>query len=82
MENLGPTAVLAGVSCQGVTPNTVYAESTDSKLAVEEASNAITWAHAMGNCRSPTESQFVRSVLQGLQRDIKFAIILLSRREM
>ena len=41
------------------------AESTNS---VEEASNAIAWAHAMGNCHSPTESQFVRSVLQGLQR--------------
>lgn len=46
------------------------AESTNSKSAVEEASNAIAWAHAMGNCNSPTESQFVRSVLQGLQRDL------------
>ena len=46
------------------------AESTNSKSAVEEASNAIAWAYAMGNCRSPTESQFVRSVLQGLQRDL------------
>ena len=46
------------------------AESTNSKLAVEEASDAIAWAHALGNCNSPTESQFVRSVLQGLQRDL------------
>ena len=46
------------------------AESINSKSAVEEASNAIALAHAMGNCCSPTESQFVRSVLQGLQRDL------------
>ena len=39
------------------------AESTNSKLAVEEASNAIAWAHAIGNCHSPTKSQLVRSVL-------------------
>ena len=32
------------------------AESTNSKSAVEEASNAIVWAHVVGNCRSPTKS--------------------------
>ena len=44
------------------------AESSSSKSAIEEAYNAISWVHAMASCDSPTESQFVRTVIQGLQR--------------
>ena len=46
------------------------AESSSSKSAIEEAYNAISWVHAMANYDSPTESQFVRTVMQGLQRNL------------
>ena len=46
------------------------AESSSSKSAIEEAYNAISWVHAMASCDSPTESQFVRTVMQGLQRNL------------
>ena len=41
-----------------------------SKSAIEEAYNAISWVHAMASCDSPTESQFVRTVMQGLQSNL------------
>jgi len=46
------------------------AELTRSKSAVEEACNAVAWVHAMANCHSPTKSHFVKTVLQGLQRNL------------
>ena len=46
------------------------AESSSSKSAVEEIYNAMSWIHAMANCDSPTDSQFVGTVMQGLQRNL------------
>ena len=47
------------------------AESSSSKSAIEKAYNAISWVHAMASCDSPTESQFVKTVmLQSLQRNL------------
>ena len=47
------------------------ADSVQSKSAVKEAFNAISWIHQMASVPSPTESTFVKSKVQGLQR--KFA---------
>ena len=46
------------------------AESSSSNSAVEEIYNAMSWIHAMANCDSPTDSQFVGTVMQGLQRNL------------
>ena len=48
------------------------AESSSSKsiCAVEEIYNAMSWVHAMANCDFPTEFQFVRPVVQGLQKNL------------
>ena len=46
------------------------AESSSSKSAVEEIYNAMSWIHAMANCDSPTDSQVVGTVMQGLQRNL------------
>ena len=43
-------------------------ERTRSKSAVEEAYNALAWAHRIGDQQSPTESAAVKFTLQGLQR--------------
>ena len=45
------------------------ANSTGSKAAVKEVFNAMAWIYAMGDCHSP-ESQFVKTLLQGLQRSL------------
>lgn len=51
------------------------ADSTGSKAAVEESYNAMAWIHAMGNSHSPTESQFTKVVLQGLQRSLAKPVV-------
>jgi len=51
------------------------ADSTGSKAAVEEAYNAMAWIHAVGDCHSPTESQFSKTVLQGLQRSLTKPVV-------
>ena len=43
-------------------------ERTKSKSAVEEAYNAIAWAHRVGDQQAPTESAAIKLTLQGLQR--------------
>ena len=45
-------------------------EHTKSKSAVEEAYNAIAWAHRVGDQQAPTESAAVKLTLQGLQRQL------------
>ena len=45
-------------------------ERTRSKSAVEEAYNALAWAHRIGDQQSPTESAAVKLTLQGLQRQL------------
>jgi len=45
-------------------------ERTKSKAAVEEAYNALAWAHHIGDQRAPTESAAVKLTLQGLQRQL------------
>ena len=45
-------------------------ERTKSKAAVEEAYNALAWAHHMGDQPAPTESATVKLTLQGLQRQL------------
>ena len=45
-------------------------ESTRSKSTVEEAYNAIAWAHHIGDQQSPTESAAVKLTLQGLQKQL------------
>ena len=44
------------------------ADSSQSKLAVEEACNAIAWVHSTMGLTSPTSSPFVKATLEGLQR--------------
>ena len=44
------------------------ADSTNSKLAVEEAYNALAWVHGTAGFSSPTSSVFVKVTLEGLQR--------------
>lgn len=51
------------------------ADSTRSKVAVEELYNAMTWILAMGDCHSLTESKFVQTVLQGLQRSLAKPVV-------
>ena len=46
------------------------AESTASKAAVEEAVNAISWAHQLAGMAPITTAPFVRTVLAGLQRQL------------
>ena len=45
-------------------------EQTKSKAAVEEAYNAVAWAHHLGNQQTPTEAATVKLLLQGLQRQL------------
>ena len=51
------------------------ADSTGSTAAVEEAYNAMAWIHAVGDCHSPTESQFTKTVLQGLKRSLTKPVV-------
>lgn len=51
------------------------ADSAKSKSAVEEAVNAISWAHQMAGVPSPTESTFVKSAVQGLQRKLAKPVV-------
>ena len=44
------------------------ADSTNSKSAVEETSNALAWVHGTPRLSSPTSSIFVKATLEGLQR--------------
>jgi len=41
---------------------------SQSKAAVEEACNALAWVHATAGLLSPTQSPFLRSTLEGMQR--------------
>ena len=43
-------------------------ESKNSKAAVEEAVNCVSWAHAMAGLSSPTTDPLVRVTLEGLKR--------------
>ena len=45
-------------------------EQTKSKAAVEEAYNALAWAHHLGNQQALTEATTVKLLLQGLQRQL------------
>ena len=40
----------------------------ESKVAVEEACNALAWAHSVARLASPVGSSVVRATLEGLQR--------------
>ena len=51
------------------------ADSAKFKSAVEETVSAITWAHQMAGVPSPTESTFVQSTLQGLQRKLAKPVV-------
>ena len=42
---------------------------------MEEAVNAISWAHQMVGVPSPTESTFVKSMVQGLQRKLAKPVV-------
>ena len=46
------------------------AESTKSRSAVEEAVNAISWAHQLAGQPTISTSAFVRATLAGLQRKL------------
>ena len=52
------------------------AETAKSKSAVEEAVNSISWAHQMAGVPSPTESTFVKSTVQGLQRKLAKPVVI------
>ena len=43
-------------------------ERSQSKSAVEEACNAIAWAHSTAGLPTPTTSPFVKATLEGMQR--------------
>ena len=51
------------------------ADTAKSKSAVEEVVNSISWAHQMAGVASPTESTFVKSTVQGLQRKIAKPVV-------
>ena len=51
------------------------ADSAKSKSTVEEAVNAISWAHQMAGVPSPTDSTFVKSTMQGLQRKVAKPVV-------
>ena len=44
------------------------ADSSQSKSAVEEACNAVSWLHSTAGLASPMDSPFLRATLEGLQR--------------
>ena len=44
------------------------ADSFQSKSAVEEACNAVSWVHSTAGLASPMESPFLKVTLEGLQR--------------
>ena len=46
------------------------ADMSASKATVEEAFNAVAWIHSMSGQTSPTETQLVKTLLQGLQRKL------------
>ena len=46
------------------------AETTSSKASVEEAVNAISWAHQLAGMPPISAAPFVRAVLAGLQRQL------------
>ena len=51
-------------------------EQIKSKAAVEEAYNALAWAHHLGNQQAPTEAATVKLLLQGLQRELARPLFL------
>ena len=51
------------------------ADTAKSKSEVEEAVNSISWAHQMVGVPSPTESTFVKSTVQGLQRKLPKPVV-------
>ena len=53
------------------------AESTASKAAIGGSYNAMAWIYAIGSLHSnsPTESQFTKVVLQGLERSLAKPVV-------
>lgn len=45
-------------------------QSKGSKAAIEEAVNALSWAHSMAGLPSPTTDPFIHTVLDGLKRSL------------
>ena len=43
---------------------------TNSKVAVEEAGNAVSWVHASAGLSSPSADPFVKATLEGLQQSL------------
>ena len=78
MEDLGTPAVLSSIPCQGITTSIVYAEHcrvNGIKISHQEGLKCYSLDSCYDNCHSPTESQCVRTVLQGLQKDLAKPVI-------
>lgn len=50
-------------------------EETNSKAAVEETCNALSWVHASAGLSSPSVDPFVKATLEGLQRSLAKPVV-------